>query len=335
MLWPLYVNRTIVIRKRMRASVEAVSEIISNGELYMELQPFVIKMEQDHSKPRSYMFIERVPSPLGCGKLLNAYEVTFSPPVEAADGQGVNMWGRMIFTFVSPKFRSSLRVKETEEAGVVEVVEILVIEIMRVMTSLMTRMRNQPRLDQTLSLGLGWFLSLSLSSLCPNSTKSTMLWPLYIDRTIVIRRRIRASLAAVAEFTSDGEKYMRLQPFVMKMQEDTSNPCLYRVLERVPAPFGLWEMDNSFELVFSQPVEDEGGRGIDMSGQMDAKIVAPKVKSTVRVRETEEPGVVEVVEILSIQVLIFMASYVAGLIERAHKDLLSRLAERVEANASS
>ncbi|KAF5360456.1 hypothetical protein D9756_004952 [Leucocoprinus leucothites] len=134
-----------------------------------------------------------------------------------------------------------------------------------------------------------------------------MLWPLYVDRTVIIRKRLHASLAAVSEITSDGESYMRLQPFVAKVEQDASNPRLCRITERVPAPLGYWEMNNSFQALFGPPVEDEDGKGMNMTAQFDLRFVAPKFESSIRVRETEEVGVVEVVEVIKVQVLSLIA----------------------------
>jgi hypothetical protein len=128
-----------------------------------------------------------------------------------------------------------------------------------------------------------------------------MCWPLYVDRTIVIRKRIRSSLNSVSEIVLDGESYLRLQPFVTKITQDGSNPRLYRVTERVPAPFGLWKMNNSFQVTFS-PMEDQEGRGFDYSGQFDLSFLAPKFESSVRARDTGEAGVIEVIEVMKARV---------------------------------
>lgn len=128
-----------------------------------------------------------------------------------------------------------------------------------------------------------------------------MPWPIHVNRTVVIRKRIRASKSEVSKIVSDGESYLRLQPFVNEIAQDTSNPRQYRITERVPAPFGLWMFQNSFSVTFD-PVEDQNGQGINMSANLDRSSLCPELKSMIRVKETEEPGVVEVVEIMELQV---------------------------------
>lgn len=127
-----------------------------------------------------------------------------------------------------------------------------------------------------------------------------MPWPIHITRTVVVWRHIRASEAQVSEIASDVESYLRFQPFITKMVQDVTNPRLYRVTERVPAPASLWMFDNSFSIAF-EPVEDQDGRGMNMSAKIDQSFLFPKLVSRVRVKETEEHGVLELVEILEVQ----------------------------------
>ncbi|KXN82829.1 hypothetical protein AN958_02103 [Leucoagaricus sp. SymC.cos] len=154
------------------------------------------------------------------------------------------------------------------------------------------------------------------------------MWPVHIHYSIIIRKKILASITVVSAITSDGESYLGLQPFVAKIVKDDSEARLYRVTERVPAPFDLWKMNNSFEVRIT-PIEDQDGRGMDMSGKFDMSFFAPKFESKVRVKETGEPGVVEVTEIMNAEVFSLMAVYITGLMEYAHQVLLDRLAERV------
>lgn len=128
-----------------------------------------------------------------------------------------------------------------------------------------------------------------------------MTWPIHLDRTVLIRRRIQSSKAEVLKILSDGESYLSLQPYVKEMSRNTSNPQEFRVTEQVPAPLGLWTHQNSFSITFV-PAEDDEGQGMNMTGVFDMSFFCPKFKSSVRVKETEEPGTVEIVEKTEMQV---------------------------------
>jgi hypothetical protein len=133
------------------------------------------------------------------------------------------------------------------------------------------------------------------------SGTTIMPWPIHLDRTVIIRKRIQSSKAEVLKIISDGEAYLSLQPFAKEISQNPSNPHEYRVTERVPAPFRLWTIQNSFSITFI-PAEDDEGQGMNMTGVFDIGFFCPKFKSSVRVRETEEPGTVEIVEKSEMQV---------------------------------
>jgi hypothetical protein len=128
-----------------------------------------------------------------------------------------------------------------------------------------------------------------------------MLWPIHLDRTVIIRKRIQSSKAEILKILSDGEAYLSLQPFVKEISRNPSNPREIRVTEQVPAPFRLWTIQNTFSITFA-PAEDDDGQGMDMTGIFDQSFFCPQFKSSVRVKETEELGIVEIVEKSEMQV---------------------------------
>ncbi|XP_006462436.1 hypothetical protein AGABI2DRAFT_119293 [Agaricus bisporus var. bisporus H97] len=159
-----------------------------------------------------------------------------------------------------------------------------------------------------------------------------MTWPIHLNRSVLIRKRIQSSKAEVLKILSDGESYLSLQPYVKEMSRNTSNPQEFRVTEQVPAPLGLWTHQNSFSITFV-PAEDDEGQGMNMTGVFDMSFFCPKFKSSVRVKETEEPGTVEIVEKTEMQPFCLMSPYIMGLFEEAHMTLLENLAEGGERRA--
>ncbi|KAF9453174.1 hypothetical protein P691DRAFT_720361 [Macrolepiota fuliginosa MF-IS2] len=157
-----------------------------------------------------------------------------------------------------------------------------------------------------------------------------MSQPLHVHRRVVVRQKIRASKAQVSEIVSDVESYFSFQPFVTKMVQDAANPRLYKITEHIPTPICQWKFSNSFDITFD-PVEDHNGRGMDMLATLNhLSFLFSKLNSSVRVMESEESGVVEVVEILDAQILFLLAPFIVSLLREAHEVLLQRLAESVE-----
>lgn len=127
------------------------------------------------------------------------------------------------------------------------------------------------------------------------------MWPFYLNRTVIIRKRIRGSVADVCEVVQNVESWCRLHPLITKVEQDPANPQRYKITDRLHGPAHLWEYDSSYHAVFV-PKEDEDGRGVNVSVQLPQRFLFPKLENKLRVKDTEESGVVEVLETVELRV---------------------------------
>ncbi|KAJ3568071.1 hypothetical protein NP233_g5959 [Leucocoprinus birnbaumii] len=128
------------------------------------------------------------------------------------------------------------------------------------------------------------------------------MWPFYLERSVSASKRIRASVSQAHESLLNVDAFVKLSPYVTRIDQDPSNPQLYKVTERLPGFANLWEYDNIFDVLFS-PTDDERGRGVDVEVRVPQTFVLPKIGTKYRVRETDEPGVVEITEVVELRAM--------------------------------
>jgi hypothetical protein len=126
-------------------------------------------------------------------------------------------------------------------------------------------------------------------------------WPLFLDRTVTLHQRMRGTVSQVADIIHDVHAWARLHPFIIKVEQDPNNPQRYEITDRLPGPLHLWEYENSIHVVYT-PKEDERGQGVNASVTLPQSTVFPKLEHQIRVKDTEEPGIVEVSEVVEMKV---------------------------------
>lgn len=127
------------------------------------------------------------------------------------------------------------------------------------------------------------------------------MWPFFLDRSLTLRRRMRGTVSQVTEILLDVEAWCRLHPLITKIEQDPTNAQRYKITDRLPGPGHLWEYDNSIHAVFT-PQEDERGQGVNVSVTLSQSFLFPKLENKLRVKGTEEPGIVEVSEVVELRV---------------------------------
>jgi hypothetical protein len=127
------------------------------------------------------------------------------------------------------------------------------------------------------------------------------LWPFFLDRTVTLHKRMHGTVSQVTDIIYDVHAWCRLHPLVTKVEQDPDSPQRYKITDRLPGPWHLWEYDNSIHAVFT-PQEDERGRGVNVSVTLPQSSVFPKLENQLRVKDTEVPGIVEVSEVVEMNV---------------------------------
>jgi len=155
------------------------------------------------------------------------------------------------------------------------------------------------------------------------------MWPFFLERTILTRKRIRGSIADVCETVQNAESWCSLHPLVTKIEQDPANPRRYKITDRLHGPMHLWEYDNSFHAVF-EPKNDERDRGVNVSVQLTQSFLFPKLENKLRVMDTEEPGVVEVLETVELRALCILIPYITSNLTKSHNASMDKLAARIE-----
>jgi hypothetical protein len=125
----------------------------------------------------------------------------------------------------------------------------------------------------------------------------------------------------------DIDSFVRLNPYVIKVEQDPANPQKYKITDRLPGLGHLWEYENSIHAVFT-PKDDERGQGMDTTVSLPQTVLFPKLQNQYRVKETDEPGVVEVTEVVKLQVSVRFQTpqvqEVLGVSDRAHTECCRR-----------
>ncbi|KXN89971.1 hypothetical protein AN958_04976 [Leucoagaricus sp. SymC.cos] len=155
------------------------------------------------------------------------------------------------------------------------------------------------------------------------------MWPLFLDRSVTLHRRVRGSVFEVRGIFSDVESFVRLNPFAIRVEQDPENEQHYRITDRLPRLNRLWEYENTMEATF-KPKEDEGGQGMDVTVTLPQRLVFPKLESHYRVKDANEAGVVEVSEVVELRVFCLLVPYILSNLTKAHRKVLDRLVDVVE-----
>lgn len=128
------------------------------------------------------------------------------------------------------------------------------------------------------------------------------MWPFFLDRTITFSKRMPATVAQVCDILLNADSFVRLNPYVIKVVQDPTNPQRYEIVDRLPGP-GTWKYESSIHAIFT-PMEDESGKGVDVAVTLpqSSRFLFPKMHNKYRVQETENAGIVQVTEVVRLRV---------------------------------
>lgn len=156
------------------------------------------------------------------------------------------------------------------------------------------------------------------------------MWPFFLERTITFSKRMPATVAQVCDILLNADSFVRLNPYVIKVVQDPTNPQRYEIVDRLPGP-GTWKYESSIHAIFT-PMEDESGKGVDVAVTLpqSSRFLFPKMHNKYRVQETENAGIVQVTEVVRLRALFLLVPYILNTLTKAHKQVLDRLADRVE-----
>lgn len=135
------------------------------------------------------------------------------------------------------------------------------------------------------------------------SIRQYPMWPFFLDRSITLNKRIRGNISQVQEIFLNVDSFVRLNPYVIKVEQDPANTQRYKITDRLPGPFHLWEYENSIHAIFT-PKEDERGQGVDVVVSLPQTFLFPKLENRYRVKGTDQPGILEITEVVELRVSI-------------------------------
>ncbi|RDB28506.1 Erythromycin 3''-O-methyltransferase [Hypsizygus marmoreus] len=151
-----------------------------------------------------------------------------------------------------------------------------------------------------------------------------MVWPLTIARSVSVSKAIHAPVETVIALLHDTDVLFSLNPLILSVNVDPSNPSVYSVTDRLVL-LGCFNTQTKYQCTLTKCKD-----GLDSNVTAN---LGTRLKSHYRVQPGEN-GTTEVTEQTTIEGYLFSMPYIIRTMTAAHHTTLNNLAARAE-NPSS